>query len=324
MLLNGTCFNNKMTFSFEDIRRLVAIFNGTIVHETNYKTITNVSSVDDANETSLVFVDRDAKNKDRIISETNATTIICDQIPTKSEVYQQKCLIVVKHPKLFFAQLVNQQLKGYVAYDIHPSAVISPQARIAKKCHIGPHVYIGGEVEIGDNTIIHAHCSIYDNITIGNNVTIGAGCVIGAPGFGFVRDDEGMPIRFPQLGGVVIEDDVEIGANSCIDRGSLKNTIIKKGAKIDNLVQIAHNVEIGEYSYIIASTVIAGSTRIGRRCWIAPSRIMNKIVIGDDVTVGFGAVVLNSIPSGKTYMGNPAVELSKYTTLQYQLKKLRS
>jgi len=308
--------------SFAAIERMIHSFNGTIVNRNNSVNDLKISSIFDATETSLVFIDKNAENKEKLIAETQACTIVCDYVPENESVYQDKCLIVVNHPKMFFAKLVNRQLSTFTS-QVHPTAVVSASANIAENCYIGPHVVIAENVVIGEGVFIHSNCSIYENVEIGRNVIIDAGCVIGAAGFGFVRDDiTGEPTRFPQLGGVVIEDDVEIGANVCIDRGALQNTVIHKGVKIDNLVQIAHNVEIGEYTYIIASAVIAGSVSIGKRCWIAPSRIMNKIRIGDDVTIGYGAVVLKSVASNRTYMGNPAVDIEKYVKLQNKLRKL--
>ena len=310
-----------INISLHQINNLLESFHGKMVNEANFKPVTKIKSINDATPTSLVFVDKNAKNKDKLMAETQACIIICDFIPDDETLYQDKCLIVVSNPKLFFAKIVNRQLQKF-SPDIHPTAVISQTAQIASGCYIGPNVCIGNHVEIGAGTFIHSNCSIYDHVKIGRNVIIDAGCVIGAAGFGFVRDDDGTPIRFPQLGRVIIEDDVEIGANVCIDRGALQDTIIRKGVKIDNLVHVGHNAVIGEYTYLIAGTTIGGSTKIGKRCWIAPSRILNKISIGDDVTVGYGANVLKSIPSGATYMGNPATEVQKYVKLQNKLKKL--
>ncbi|MDR0714220.1 MAG: hypothetical protein LBF89_08185 [Bacteroidales bacterium] len=308
-----------MKFSLENIKDLLHSFNGTVVNERNFKPPANVLSISEAKETSLVFIDRNAKKKAQLIAETKATTIICDYVPEDRSIYENKCLIVVNHPKLFFAKLVNRQLNSF-ASDIHPTAVIDPRAEIANTCYIGPHVCVGN-AKIGEHTYIHSNCSIYDGVEIGKNVIVDAGCVIGAAGFGFVRDDEtGEPVRFPQLGGVIIEDNVEIGANVCIDRGALQNTIIHQGVKIEDLSLIAHNVEIGEYTYIIG-TMIGGSTKIGKRCWIASSKVLNKITIGDKVTAGYGSVVLESIPDGATYMGNPAVDALEYVKIQHKLKK---
>ena len=293
-----------MNIKLNQILNLLASFNGEIINENHYKDFTNTKPINDANETSMVFVDKNAKNKDDLIAKTLARTIICDYIPDNEDIYKNKCLLVVNNPKLFFAKLVNQQLPTFVP-QIHSSAVISPSAKIAKDCYIGPHVVVGENVEIGENTFIHSNCSIYDNVKIGRNVTIDAGCVIGAAGFGFVRDEEGVPTRFPQLGSVIIEDDVELGACVCIDRGALQDTILCKGVKTDNHIHVGHNVEVGEYSYLIAHTIIGGSTKIGKRCWIATSQISNKVTIGDDVVVGFGSLVLNSVPDATTYIRRP-------------------
>lgn len=292
-----------------------------IINPENFIPVSNAKPVAAANENSLVFIAETAKDKDNLIRDTKARTIICDCIPSDYLIYSNKCLIISTKPKLLFVKIINAALQNNFQWEIHPTAVIHPGAIIAKKVYIGAHVFIG-KSEIGENTIIQSNVSIYDNVKIGSNVIIDSGAVIGAAGFGFVRDEDGVPHQFPQLGGVVIEDDVEIGANTCIDRGALEDTIIRKGAKIDNLVQIAHNVEIGKYTYIISQTVIAGSTKIGEKCWIAPSFILNKITIGDNVTIGFGSVVLKSVPSGETYMGNPALPIEKYSKVQYKLKKL--
>ena len=300
------------------------IFTGDgvrIINPENFVPISNAKPITAAQIDSLVFIVETATNKENLIRDTLAMTIICDCIPSDGLIYRNKCLIISTTPKFLFAKIVNASLRINFQWCIHPSAVIHPEATIAKNVYIGAHVSIG-KSEIGEHTIIHSNVSIYDNVNIGQRVIIDSGAVIGAAGFGFVRDEDGVPHQFPQLGAVVIEDDVEIGANTCIDRGALEDTIIRKGVKIDNLVHIAHNVEIGKYSYIISQTIIAGSTKIGEKCWIAPSFILNKIKIGDNVTIGFGSVVLKSVPSGETYMGNPALSLEKYSKVQYKLKKL--
>lgn len=286
-----------------------------------FQPIKCVKPISKADANSLVFIDKNAKLKLELLKNTAAKVIICDFIPESLQIYDDKCLLIHEHPKLFFAKVVNNSLAVEAKFGIHPSAVIHPEAVIHPKCKIGAYCIVG-KCNIGEGTIIYGNCNIYDNVTIGKNVIIDSGAVIGAAGFGYVRDEDGFPHQFPQLGGVLIEDDVEIGANTCIDRGSLEDTIIRKGVKIDNLVHIAHNVEIGRYTYIISQTVVAGSTIIGEKCWIAPSYIMNKIKIGDNVTVGLGSVVFKSIRSGETYLGNPALSIEKYSKIQYELNQL--
>jgi UDP-3-O-[3-hydroxymyristoyl] glucosamine N-acyltransferase len=295
--------------------------NIQILNEENFVPIVNVKSILFADTDSLVFIDIKTKNKLSLISQTKATVIICDFIPEDEKLYADKCLIVTGNPKLLFAKVINGATKSNINYSIHPTAVIHPEAIIAKHCSIGPYCIIG-KCEIGEQTILKGNCILYDDVRIGNNVLIDSGAVIGAAGFGFVREDDGTPVPFPQLGGVVIGDFVEIGANACIDRGALQDTIIGVHTKIDNLVHISHNVVIGNKTYIIGQCLIAGSVKIGDNCWIAASRILNKVCIGDNVTVGFGALVLTNIKSDQTYMGVPSMDIETYSKLQYQLKKM--
>ncbi len=164
---------------------------------------------------------------------------------------------------------------------------------------------------------------ILDKTIIGNNVVINPGTVIGSEGFGYQRREDKKLEKFPHFGGVIIEDDVEIGSNTSIDRGTLKNTIIRKGSKIDNLVHIAHNVEIGEYCLIIANSMIGGSAKIKKYSWVAPSAsILNGIEIGENSTIGMGAVVVKSVPNNQTWAGVPARPLEEFIRIQKKLKQL--
>lgn len=305
----------------EDIN-IFESFGASIYNRNNFVKINYVSSIGDASKDSLVFLTGNIKKSTDLLHKTKASVVICNEETARNNIHLKKCYIVSDNPKLFFTLLINhlksekKSKKGL----IHSSVFIHPLAKIHHSVTIGPNSSIG-ECVIEEGTIICSNCSIYDNVKIGKNVIIDSGAVIGAAGFGFVRDQSGVPHQFPQLGKVIIEDNVEIGANTCVDRGALDDTIIHKGVKIDNLVQIAHNVEIGRYTYIMGLTAIAGSVVIGERCWIAPSKIKNKVTIGNDVTVGFGAVVLNSIPDNTVVMGDPAITLDKYSKLQYKLKK---
>ncbi len=208
---------------------------------------------------------------------------------------------------------------------IDPLAFISPKAKIGKDCYIGPFAYIGDDVEIGDHSqiyphatifdkaIVGNHCIIYPNVSIyhdchiGNNVIIHSGCVIGADGFGFAPNADGYD-KMPQIGIVTIEDDVEIGANTCIDRSTMGSTYIRKGAKLDNLIQVAHNAEVGENTVMAAQVGVAGSTKIGKWCMFGGQVGMaGHISIADHTTVGAQAGITNTVrESGQTIIGSPA------------------
>ncbi|HET9942549.1 MAG TPA: UDP-3-O-(3-hydroxymyristoyl)glucosamine N-acyltransferase, partial [Terriglobia bacterium] len=184
-------------------------------------------------------------------------------ILVKSGTFLGQNIILVPNPKLAFAKAAEWLYHEASAETfVHPTAVVEPDVVIGKGTRIGPGCAIGAGVRIGDDCVVHPRVTIYPNVEIGNNVIIHAGAVIGADGFGFVRDGDRY-VKFPQVGRVVIEDDVEIGANTCIDRGSLETTVIRRGVKLDNLIQIAHNVDIGAHTVIAAQTGISGSSSVG-------------------------------------------------------------
>ncbi|HSI23831.1 MAG TPA: UDP-3-O-(3-hydroxymyristoyl)glucosamine N-acyltransferase [Methylophilaceae bacterium] len=228
--------------------------------------------------------------------------------------------IVTENPYAYFAR-VSSFLNPVVAVErgIHATAVIDPTASvpasvsIAAHCHIGRHVRIGENVVIGPGSVIGDHASIGDNSSLHANVTIYAGCelgkncilssgvVIGADGFGYAEAD-GRWVKIPQVGRVMIADDVEIGANTSIDRGALDDTVIEEGVKLDNLIQIGHNCHIGAHSVIAGCVGIAGSARIGRHCRVGgAAMILGHLEIADGVTISPGSMITRSLAKADTY-----------------------
>jgi UDP-3-O-[3-hydroxymyristoyl] glucosamine N-acyltransferase len=200
----------------------------------------------------------------------------------------------------FFAESTETRWPAAGEAPIAADALIAPDACLSAGVTIASGVTIGAGSRIGPNTCI-ANC------TIGANVSIGANCSIGQAGYGYERDEDGALLHFPHVGRVVIDDDVDIGANTCIDRGAIGDTVIGRGAKIDNLVHIAHNVQVGAHSMLIANTMIGGSVVIGERAWVAPSAcIKNQVTIESDAVIGLGAVVLRDVAPGEVVVGNPA------------------
>lgn len=233
-------------------------------------------------------------------------------------------LIIVPSARLAFMRAVARFFPPpRPAAGIHPTAVIDataeidPSASIGPFCHIGPGCVIGADCSIGPNV------ALLQDIRVGQRVRIAGGTVIGADGFGYERNEAGELEKFPHIGGVVICDDVEIGSNTSIDRGTLQPTYIGARARIDNQVHVAHNVVVGEDVAIIAQAMIGGSVKIGDRAWIAPSAtIMNQVTIGADGTVGLGAVVVKAVPNGVTVMGSPAAPDVEFRRTRAALKRL--
>jgi UDP-3-O-[3-hydroxymyristoyl] glucosamine N-acyltransferase len=193
-------------------------------------------------------------------------------------------------------------------------AVISEHAKIGNNVKIYPQVYIGDNVTIGDNTTLFAGVKIYSDCQVGKDCIIHSNTTIGSDGFRFAPENEEDNKKIPQIGNVVIEDNVEIGANCAIDRATLGSTILRKGVKFDNLVHIAHNVEIGQNSYLAAHNVVAGSTRIGKNCMFSGQvGIVGHLQIADNTIIAAQSGISKSIPkAGGVYMGSPAFDANKY------------
>jgi UDP-3-O-[3-hydroxymyristoyl] glucosamine N-acyltransferase len=203
-----------------------------------------------------------------------------------------------------------------------PYCTIGAYSRIGKNVTVMANVTIGNYVVIGENTILYPNVSIYDRCVIGRNVVIHSGTVIGSDGFGFYKKD-GRYLKIPHVGKIVIEDDVEIGSNCAIDRGTLGETRIKQGTKLDNLIQIAHNVTVGENTLIAAQTGIAGSTAIGDNVTIAGQvGIVGHITIGNNVTIGAQSGVISSIDEGKTVSGYPARDHTESLRKEAYIQKI--
>ena len=192
---------------------------------------------------------------------------------------------------------------------IDPLAFVSKSAQIGDNVYIAPFAYIGDGVKIGDGSRIYPHVTIYDGCQIGKNVTIHAGSVIGADGFGFAPNQEGYE-KIPQIGIVIIEDDVEIGANTCVDRSTMGQTVIHKGVKLDNLIQVAHNCEIGENTVMSAQVGLAGSTKIGSWCMVGgQAGFSGHIHVADKTFIGAqSGVISNTKGNGEQLIGSPAID----------------
>lgn len=202
-------------------------------------------------------------------------------------------------------------------------AYIGANVKVGNNVKIYPNTYVGDNVIIGDNVVLFSGVQICSETVIGNNVTIHSGAIIGADGFGFAPNEEGVYSKVPQIGNVVIEDNVDIGAATTIDRATLGSTVIKKGVKLDNQIQIAHNVEIGENTVIAAQTGIAGSTKIGKNCMLGGQvGIVGHITIGDNVRVQAQTGIARNIKENEVIQGTPAIGYSDFNKSYVYFKKL--
>jgi UDP-3-O-[3-hydroxymyristoyl] glucosamine N-acyltransferase len=288
--------------------------------------IEQAMSLGEAGQNAVSFCGSTARDPQSLLASTHATLLIVDQtFPIDVNLLAKAGVqAVVRSPnaRLDFVRVVERFFAKPMPRGIHATAVIDPEANIHPEVYIGPFTYVG-KCEIGEGTVIYGHVHVYSKTRIGRNVIIHAGTVIGADGFGYQRNETGELEKFPHIGGVIIEDNVEIGSNTIIDRGTLGDTIIREGAKIDNLVHIAHNVVVGRHAAVIAHAMVGGSTRIGDYAWVAPSACLRDgISIGDRATVGLGALVVKDVPDDTTVMGAPARPIEEQKRLLRRLADL--
>jgi UDP-3-O-[3-hydroxymyristoyl] glucosamine N-acyltransferase len=218
----------------------------------------------------------------------------------KPKKHQLFIFLISEDPAIVFARMMANSV-----IEVYPK--FKRPEDFPKSCYVGPGVHVAEDVEIGENVRLIGNIFIYSGVKIGNNVIVKPNTVIGGEGFEKDYDPKMDCIwHWPHMASVIIEDNVQIGSCVCIDRGMFKDTIIHRGAMLDNLIHVAHSVEIGENARIVASTMIAGSVKIGARAWVATSIIKNGITLGDECYIGLGSVVVKDIPAGKLAFGVPA------------------
>jgi UDP-3-O-[3-hydroxymyristoyl] glucosamine N-acyltransferase len=307
-----------MEFKASDI---AMILKGTIEGDGEVM-LHNISKIDQGVPGTLTFLSNPAYTKYIYNTLASAVIVSRDFIP---EGTLDCTLIRVDDPYSALAELLNmyQQFKPVKKGIEQPSfvsasakmgtdiylgafAYVSDNAVIGNNVKIYPQVYIGDNVVVGDNTLLYAGVKIYADCKIGADCIIHSGAVIGADGFGFAPSAEGPFTKIAQVGNVIVEDFVEIGANTAIDRATMGSTIVRRGVKLDNLIQIAHNADIGENTVIAGQSGVAGSAKVGRNCMIgAQVGVSGHIALGDNVKIGGQAGVMTNIPDNSTMIGSP-------------------
>ena len=233
------------------------------------------------------------------------------------------CLVTDK-PRLAFIRAVERYFSRQPPpAGVHPRAYVDGSATIDPTASVGANCVIGARCIVGKRSILFPNVTLCDDVRIGADVVVNSGTVIGADGFGYERNEEFELEKFPHIGGVVIEDNVEIGSNTSIDRGTLGDTLVRTGARIDNQCHLSHNVSIGRHAAVIAHSMVGGSAVIGDYGWLAPAAlIMNQMKVGARATVGLGAVVVKNVQDGTTVMGAPAVPAEEFRAQRAAVKKL--
>jgi len=283
--------------------------------------ISSVIPLSEEQDGGLTFSSAKTDAVDKI-RKSGAEVVICsDKEEYPDDIIANKTLVLVANPRLAFARVVRGLSPVKKARGIHPMAVVHPQAIVDPTAYVGPFVYIGRS-SIGPGTVILGHSYIYDRCQVGANVTIHAGCVIGADGFGYEQNPDGDWEKFPQLGGVIIEDDVELHAMTHVAQGAISPTVIGQGSKIDAQCHIAHNVVIGKRCVITAHAELSGGVQVGDGVWIAPGVcVREKVRIGSRAVIGMGSAVTKDVPEGITVMGAPARPADEFKKMLRQLAK---
>ncbi len=297
--------------------------------------ITGVNRIQEAGEGDLTFLYLDSYSK--YLAETKASCVLIDEKIERTR--NDLTYLIHSSPRVAFLQILKRFFDNPA--NIAQAEPVHPSAKIAENVKLGLNVVIGANCEIDEGTVIGhntvilenakigKNCLIYPNVTIrensiiGDNVILHSGVVIGSDGFGFEPDEKGVFHKVPQIGNVIIEDDVELGANTAIDRAALGSTIIRKGVKIDNLVQIGHNVEIGEHTVLSGQTGISGSVKVGSHVILAGQvGVAGHLEIADGAIVGAQSGVSKSLKKPGKYFGTPAKEMGTALKLEAHVRNL--
>lgn len=320
--------------------QIANILSGEIIGNPDIK-VNNLSKIEEGLPNTLSFL-ANPKYEEHIYTTQSSICIVNRTFQARKEIPSTLTLIKVDDAYSCFAKL----LEVYAQYKMRSPKIeepvhIAPSAKVGENCYIGafsyigenvqigknvqiyPGSYVGNHVSIGDNSTIYAGVKIYDECVIGKNCILHAGVVIGADGFGFAPDSENVYHKIPQIGNVILEDNIEIGANSTIDRSTMGSTIIRSGVKIDNLVQVAHNVEIGKNTVLASQVGVAGSAKIGENVQIGgQAGISGHIYIADGTQVVPQSGIPNNVKKAQVLMGSPGIPLDEFKKSYFGFRKL--
>lgn len=325
-----------MEFSAQQI---AALLGGKVTGDANRK-VWDVGSIESAHKGQLSFL-CDVKYLPHLSQTAASVVLMTDSIPFDGTT--NATIIRVENARAAMGQLLalvakalNPAKQGIEQPSFIAEGVIVPEnayvgafAYIGKNVQLGkgvqiyPHTYVGDNVKIGDNTILYSGVKVYYNCVVGKDCILHAGVVVGSDGFGFEPNAQGVNQKLPQIGNVIIEDDVEIGANTTVDRAMMGSTIIRRNAKIDNLVQVAHNVEVGESTFLCAQVGIAGSSKVGKHCILAGQvGVAGHLEIADNCVFGAQSGIPSSVRKPGMYQGSPVIDAMNWRRSVVGFKQL--
>lgn len=321
------------------IEQVATILSGTVEGDKNAK-INTISNIEEGKSGSISFLSN--PKYEQFIYTTKASAVIVNEdFDPREEI--STTLIRVKNAYTSFTLLLEEyhRMMNFQKDGIEQPSFLSDSAehgenlylgafayvganvKIGKNVKIYPHVYLGDNVAVGDNTILHSGVKVYANCKVGSYCTIHSGAILGSDGFGFAPQEDGTYKTIPQIGNVIVEDHVDIGANTTIDCATFESTIIRKGVKLDNLVQVAHNVEVGSNTVIASQTGISGSTKVGNNVILAGQvGVVGHIKIGDKAIITAQSGVSKSVPKDAVHMGSPAFDKGQYMKSTVLFRKL--
>lgn len=323
-----------MEFSAKQIAEYI---QGTIVGDEN-ATVHTFAKIEEGIPGAISFLSNPKYTHYIYDTQSSIVLVNNDFVPEKEV---KATLIKVNNAYESLAKLMNLYEQSQPKrVGIHPLAYVAPTAKVGENVYLAPFACVGDNAEIGDGTELHPHatvgrgakvgkncilytnCNVYHDCRVGNNCILHSGCVIGADGFGFAPSPDGYE-KIPQIGIAILEDNVEIGANTCVDRATMGATIIRKGVKLDNLIQIAHNVEVGSNTVMASQAGVAGSTKVGEWCMFGGQvGLAGHIKVGNRVNLGAQSGVPGSIKDGQNLIGTPPIELKNYFKSSVLFKRL--